>query len=360
MTEVVQGWQRMWDAGLWDRFHTPLKVAWADMLLHQMLGAKYGYTEGLPALDKLMGRMGLTKKLGEYTDEQIARSVMSFVNDEMGGQNWALHTKNSFMRAISDERVLEIMSSQFLSPDWNTSAIRVATAAADFKDPVRQALGVKHWVYSGMSWYLLANSINYMMTGHHMWDNAPGRRLHHIELPFKSAEGKQLYINIYKQFREGPEFALNALRFIQRKQRGLVRLAQSGEEDSSGFKTRVGEYIAQQFKEGRETVEPMEYGFFLLDALEQFIPFMLRGTARGAGHGETFPQKAVLALLSQWFPVSTGLNMRDGEVLLAEAMRDGDTDQIMTVVVSLQANGYPTSEIRKTLSRARNKARKYQ
>ena len=365
VVETAQHLQRMFDAGLWDRFHTPIKVAMGDMLYHNMLGLKYGHLKNVPATDRMLAKiMGMGVKLQDMTDEQIGIQVMRFINDEMGGQNWALHTRNSFMRLLSDERALEILSSTFLSPDWNTSALRAASAFAS-DDPVRKLLGVKHWVYSGISYYVYANALNRLFTGgladgNDIWENPPGKNVHHIRLPFKGEDEKELYINLYKQFREGPNALVKGKQFLQSKARPLIKLAFSQETDPAGFPTHMGKLAVEAMAEGRETMYWEDALAFNMDVLSQFVPFGTRGAISAAGKGEGVLQKGTLALLSQWFPISTGLTMQDAKPKMAEALRDNhDTEEVTRLGASLLANGYPMDKVQAAVKWAKDKAAKH-
>lgn len=185
-----QSWKRWMDASLWDHLHHPSKIYAGNHLLDMALAAKRGEAGFMP-LAKIAGLS--RKKLAGMTDNDIGRAVMKYVNDEFGGQNWALHT-GAVMRHLSRPDVQRALRNTYISPDWNISSFRATWSPAS-KDPIRRWLGMRHWFNAYFGVYNYANILNKTFSGHYMWENEPGKK-GHIDT---GEPGPGRYIRIEKQ-----------------------------------------------------------------------------------------------------------------------------------------------------------------
>jgi hypothetical protein len=122
----------------------------------------------------------------------------------------------------------------------------------------------------------------------------------------------------------------------------------------------MGKLAVEAMAEGRETMYWEDALAFNMDVLSQFVPFGTRGAYSAQKKGEGVGQKGLLMLLSQWFPISSGLTLRDAKPKMAEALRDGqDVEEVMNLAASLLANNYPLDQVQAAVKWARDKAVKH-
>lgn len=279
--KLIKFWQwvkKNQDFALWEHMHDNSKVFSANTLLDRALDVKHGRKAAGP----IMHITGLTKKrLASMTDNEIGQAVMKYVNDEFGGQNWALH-KGRTMEFLSRPTTQKWLRRFYISPDWNISSFR-ATWAPVSTNPVRRYLGVRHWANRFFLQYAYANAINKALSGHYMWENEPGKRgtpggAGYIDT---GQPGKARYLRIMKQEEDAFRPMTEPVATLTTKLWPSIQAA--------------AEIISDQ-KPWEE-----EIGFF--DALnkisESTAPFALSGVARTGSPA------------SMWFPASGG--MRDAE-----------------------------------------------
>lgn len=168
------------DTFMWERLHASMKLTIAAQKLEQLIqnNAKAHLKDPQVALK---------------TMEKLAVDASSFTNDIFGGLDWrriAESTTTKFGRDLAlqvysptGRRIAQLA---LFAPDWTVSTTRAATQAfspsiADlnpkkllqtFLAP-ENAVGLhrQYMVRSALYYATIANGINYMMSGHYVWDN---------------------------------------------------------------------------------------------------------------------------------------------------------------------------------------------
>lgn len=120
------------------------------------------------------------------SEKEVSAAAASFTNDIFGGLNWrrvAEETKTRWGRDLalsalspSGRRVMQLL---MFAPDWTISTTRAALKAFGPGSGVRGLLEPKtvadlHRQYilrSAIYYVAVGDSINYAMSGHHIWDN---------------------------------------------------------------------------------------------------------------------------------------------------------------------------------------------
>jgi hypothetical protein len=347
----MQGWL---DVTLWERFHSPMKVVSFDMVYHNLKGIRDGTIKGFAPPG-----MNLSQKMLQgMDDDTLGRQVAGFINDEFGGQNWEQHV-TGFMQHVSDPDNLRRLNGIFLSVDWNVSSLRASTAFLQAvpgpkHNPVRGLLGARHWRNAVMGWYMYANTLNKIFSGHGIADNEKGKDMFHINTGQTDDDGRPIYIHIGKQFRElGSAAAIFGGRgdvpiqgFLARKTMPWIRAAVATADPFSEINQLEREFV----KEGKELgwddrawagVKAMAGGFSPISISGQTNP-VLQGrpelrAAQGIG-----------------FPVSRGLPTEAFVPALAEAMRRNDDAKVNEILQSLK--GRSEDDIARAMDKAREAA----
>lgn len=355
---TYQWLQKQVDIALWDRFHHPMKVAAFNALFDDVLRVKRGQY----SLAGLRPIKGLQKKsLASVSDDEIGRRVASFVNDEFGGQNWDLLT-DKVMRHISDPEIVRSLRRIFLSPDWNISSFRASLAFAQampgtpFSDPVRGMLGLKHWRNAMLGSFAYANAINLALVGRTISDNEPGKRFWHIDSGVKDENGRRVYLQWGKQYRELLEFTTGSeagpvpvAGFLLRKVNPYIGDFISPFSSPSGFGTRLADLRDRAIREGIE-LDGVDYGkAFAAQVGEDFLPFAVQQREMG-------PLLAAVPL-----PKSLGSpgGLTGATTRMAVAIREDNQEHLDEILKALEDNGYTHQQIKRALSSAKSKAAKF-
>lgn len=326
--EVPVKIQESINLGLWDGLHMPIKHYAFNVLYDGMLQVKRGNWEWTSSpLKKIQQKM-----LANVSDEEIGYRVGKVINDEFGGQLFDAHIKGITGR-LSDPKVLVPLRRVMLAPDWLISSIRMSTAAFDVKDPVRMIAGMRHWKNFALGSAMYANVANLVFTGHTIFDDPNKKSNFHIRLPWRDSQtGEMKYIRWGKQFQEGEPlvstiaevFGIEGLegpldiarRKVNPSINALMKLFTEADES-----TPLGVAEDRAEREGRE-LSDLEYGFWLLTSVgsEGLLPFSFRETG--------FPLSP--------FALSKGLNTRDEENHLVDAIVDDDTEAIAEILRRLE------------------------
>jgi hypothetical protein len=345
--------QRWFDVGLWERFHHPMKVSAFNLLYDDMLKVKAG--ESMSMLRRIPG----LKNIKNMSDDQIARSVASFVNDEFGGQNWELLTKG-IMSHISKPSRLRAFRALWTSPDWNISSIRATLAFTQVlpgkaHDPVRGLLGLKHWANAAAGSYVYYNILNKILSGHFMFENEPGRKFYvdtGTTVRDKNGRLRTVYAPVGKQYKEAPntvlkdgKFSLAApADFVVRKLlpvwgNSLQVIMNSGdfEENIASIKREAGEIDGARF-----SAEAVKH------AAKGLVPF--------GWSGFDFERYGVWGALP--FPKALSMGPQKAEELVFEALSENNFQDYNTVISALHAAEFKQSDIDRIVSRARGRAKK--
>lgn len=125
----------------------------------------------------------LTK--GGMGQEAAGKAAASFTNDLYGGINWD---------AMGRSRDLgNIMRMFTLAPDWLASNARLGKgmvqAMLDPKNPTGRAYG--RMARNIVGSYMAADVVNNALSGHHMWENAPG---HALDIQMGKSDGKDRWL----------------------------------------------------------------------------------------------------------------------------------------------------------------------
>jgi len=186
----------VWDRGLWDYYHNGIKL-FAFNEIYQRGLSKFG-----------------TKNL-RLRAQEAARHV----NNAFGGQIW-----EDLMVNRNGQRMARMF---IMAPDWTFSNLRIARdvfanrfqkfdqfaltgrwggfslSAEEMLDAqnVRKFFARRYALQAGLIWLPMVNMANFAFTGHFMWDNPEGHK-EQIQLPWKDENGRQLFMDPGKQFKE--------------------------------------------------------------------------------------------------------------------------------------------------------------
>lgn len=336
--EAARASNRFADKALWEITHDRLKAAAYHFKMDQVTRFRAGEAAALG----LEGRMMTPARRQALLDmplEDAQRSVAKMVNDVFGGQNWELHKS----RLLNDKNLLRIGRAIFQSPDWNMSALRSSSAALS-SDPLRSTMGVGY-LKNAAKVYVGMNLVNYLLSGHLMIDNQPGRKFHldNGEL----GPGHRFYGNpIVKHSAEAVHLATDPVAFFGRKiaspWQGIVA-ALSG-HTLSGYPSHLQQAEDQAHEEGREISIPESVVRRGQDLFGSAMPFNLTQL--------TSPREAWK--LAVPMTEAKGLNTYDAFPMLAEAYRSGDDETIARVNGWLEDNGYDPKRIHSLNVRARD------
>ncbi|MCI0656809.1 MAG: hypothetical protein L0170_07025, partial [Acidobacteria bacterium] len=227
LKRFVQGTRRLYNAqqgALWEKFHTPLKFVAHSYLTDTLIAAKNGQYKAPRFIKMLQGKL-----LKNMSDDEISRSVGRYVNDQFGGQNFALHFSGLAGQLNRHPEALKALRSIMISPDWFISTMRSTMAAVTEPakglraaipgvpervagpgmDMARFILGLRHWKNAALGPFLYANLLNRVFTGigegegHWIWENESGKDLFHLELPaVDSTTGRKLFMRWGKVYAE--------------------------------------------------------------------------------------------------------------------------------------------------------------
>ncbi len=210
--------KQLWDASLWQYYHTPLKSFAFDTLY----------------LNAIKHNPNVNRQL-------LGREIAMGINDIFGGQNWA--------QTFVHPKITQLAQMAILSPDWNYSTARQAirSLTGTFMKMDRAVLKAKgydvpplnaketevneimkknarlFWARATVAMVGSTAALNKFFTGymkggrtpneiwsrgHWPWENPPGTQTT-FQLPFTDEEGNAQYAKVGKQFREMFALALN-------------------------------------------------------------------------------------------------------------------------------------------------------
>lgn len=162
------------DTLMWERLHAGMKLS--------IFAEKY------EALLENNAKAHLRDPAGNplRSEKEVSAAAASFTNDIFGGLNWrrvAEETKTRWGRDLalsalspSGRRVMQLL---MFAPDWTISTTRAALKAFGPGSGVRGLLEPKtvadlhrqYMLRSAIYYVAVGDSINYAMSGHHIWDN---------------------------------------------------------------------------------------------------------------------------------------------------------------------------------------------
>jgi hypothetical protein len=144
-----------------------------------------------------------------FTKEEVARQVSSFVNDTFGGLDWyrvATETRSQMGRrvglaALSPNGRIAMQIGMF-APDWTLSTFRAMYKAlpGSTEMPLTQRLHQKYVLRTAIIYMTLMNAVNMQTSGHPIWDNKNPTRIE-----YKDGTSQQFA----KHAMEGPEWLLH-------------------------------------------------------------------------------------------------------------------------------------------------------
>jgi hypothetical protein len=100
-----------------------------------------------------------------------ARQSAEFTNELYGGINWESMGRNRDLQNFG--RML------ILAPDWLESNVRLGSGLAKTMLDPKNPKGRKYAILArgAIGSYIAADVVNHALSGHHMWENAPGHAL---------------------------------------------------------------------------------------------------------------------------------------------------------------------------------------
>lgn len=204
--KVVNGVNKSIDILMWHRLMSGAKL----ITFYKELEARLERNLKLPAEQR-------------KTQDEIAREVGQFVNDAFGGQNWrrlAEQVESKWARrwasAMASENGQTFSQLAVFAPDWTTSNIRIIAKAFPGieRDPERRRMYQKYALRAAIYWAIVANAIQYMLTGTLAVDNEDLLR---IEL------GDGRHVTFSKQLEEPFKWVTNPLHEAAVKQSQLAK-----------------------------------------------------------------------------------------------------------------------------------------
>ena len=345
---LVVKFQDSINRGLWDGFHTPVKIYAFNTVLDGLLNVKRGnYKIAGPV--KWMQR----KSLKNLSDEEIASRVARVVNDEFGGQLFEGYVGKfaQFMtsQGTSPVEAANVMRKVMLSPDWLLSSVRMGlspVAGLAKRDPVRFFLGLRHWRNFALGAAVYANMTNYVFTklvegeGKFIFNDEMRRSQFHIRTPFRDRKtGETIYGRWGKQFQEvkpavmavqglvnlargrpGGGGLAEAREIAERKLNPMVGAALHLFVPPEDFPTLLQQAERRAADKGRELSDP-EWVAWATASLVQdgLIPFSFRDTG------------VPLAPVA----IAKGIDVRDAEFHLVNAMEDGKSEEVQNILMRL-------------------------
>jgi hypothetical protein len=327
---------------LWEELHAPLKVTAYHHVVNQMLRLR----DGDAGAFGLAGRTLSKNEIGSLkamSGDQVRQSAAEMVNRAFGGQNWEL-IKSPL---LNDPRNLRVMRRALLSPDWQVSSIGMSLAAAS-PDPVKAAIGRRAWINAGKM-FVIANSLNYALTGHVMMDNEPGKQME-LDSGLKDSKGRRVYYNVFKEEREAPDLVLGrqhaggtrempVLGFLGRKMHpawnAIASAALPSGKSLTDFPSPLEQAQETAHREGQTIGRGENLALRGQAAARMMSPFAFT-QAQSAGD---------IATGAVPFSRSKGLGAHEAYPAIAEAYRDGDSQRVEAIKATLSSNGYDEKKI---------------
>lgn len=158
------------------------------------------------------------------TREQAAKAAASFANDNFGSLDWfrmASETQSAFMKNLAYKLTSSpgraLMQIVMFAPDWTFATFRAAyksmPGATD--TPGLAAMHRLYTIKSAMIYMTVANAVNYMFTGHSIFENKNIMRA-------DVGGGREMQLS--KHFVEPYEYALHAFQTALNKLGGMIKI----------------------------------------------------------------------------------------------------------------------------------------
>lgn len=153
------------DKVTWDYAHTGAKLATFSL----------EFEKAVRQAEKKSGQPSTHEQKNE-----IARQVAAYVNDTFGGQDWyrlATDDKSKIGRALAlsmlSPKGRAAMQIAVFAPDWTYSTFRSIYKALPYSGsrPLTRSLHQQYALRSAVMVGVISNTLNYLNTGHFMWDN---------------------------------------------------------------------------------------------------------------------------------------------------------------------------------------------
>lgn len=159
------------------------------------------------------------ERLAAGMDREAAAEIAAKAsNDFFGGQDW-FRTMNSSYNAVirnfgnkmASGSGLGAMRILMFAPDWKFSTFRsVYKAFPGVSEKGEQVIYAKYLLKSAIYYATLGDAVNYLVTGHHFWENHDPSR---IEIG-KTARGYPTSMHFSKHFMELPDFSKEPLKWM--------------------------------------------------------------------------------------------------------------------------------------------------
>lgn len=158
------------------------------------------------------------------TREQAAKAAASFANDNFGSLDWfrmASETQSAFMKNLAYKLTSSpgraLMQIVMFAPDWTFATFRAAyksmPGATD--TPGLAAMHRLYTIKSAMIYMTVANAVNYMFTGHSIFEN---KNIMRADL----GNGREMQLS--KHFVEPYEWALHTMQTGLNKLGGMIKI----------------------------------------------------------------------------------------------------------------------------------------
>ena len=221
------------------------------------------------------------------TQEQAARAAASFANDNFGSLDWfrmASESQSAFMRNLAYKLTSQpgrgMMQVLMFAPDWTFATFRAAyksmPGATDA--PGLAAMHRLYTIKSAMIYMTVANAVNYMFTGHSIFEN---KNIMRADL----GNGREMQLS--KHFVEPYEWALHGMQTALNKAGAVVKTPIGMLTNKQYLSTTGAPDIVRPSMSSWEGV--MAYAMYLLKAIQPISLQQSGGVLTGASSWFGFP-----------------------------------------------------------------------
>lgn len=221
------------------------------------------------------------------TREQAARAAASFANDNFGSLDWfrmASESQSAFMKNLAYKLTSQpgrgIMQVLMFAPDWTFATFRAAyksmPGATD--TPGLAAMHRLYTIKSAMIYMTVANAVNYMFTGHSIFEN---KNIMRADL----GNGREMQLS--KHFVEPYEWALHGMQTALNKAGGVIKIPAGAVLNQQYLSTYGAPKIVRESMNSWEGV--MAYAMYLLQVLQPISAQQSGGLLTGASSWFGFP-----------------------------------------------------------------------
>ena len=222
------------------------------------------------------------------TREQAAKAAASFANDNFGSLDWfrmASETQSDFMRNLAYKLTSSpgraLMQIVMFAPDWTFATFRAAyksmPGATD--TPGLAAMHRLYTIKSAMIYMTVANAVNYMFTGHSIFENKNIMRA-------MVGNGREMQLS--KHFVEPYEWALHTIQTALNKLGGLIKIPAGIAINKQYLSTHgAAPDIVRPSMNSWEGV--MAYAMYLLQVVQPISAQQSGGVLTGASSWFGFP-----------------------------------------------------------------------